>query len=448
MHRRAILTSILWMALGAHIAAQAPRGSLRVHVAWKRAVPTPRELFVPPDLRGVDRRWEDLILRRRHRDETLRVDAATGGLSGVLLTVHGKGVSSERRSSSATPTLVVEDLELHPRFAVGRLDGPLRIVNRDDIAYRFILLDESQKPTGAVTVPPGESVQVPGRDGRRFGIMEERLHEMEAWIVNPEGGLVLTTAVTGDAFAEGLPEGEYEVEAFHPLLGVVSKRVKIAGGKETAWDLDEGAFRGPLTEASPSPKDGHPAFRIDGLVLMLEDLDRVAAYLQERYRGTPLTRKLARRLALESTLIPLFATAVWERRQLGTLRARAAALEAVLRKAPPGGEDVPIPEGWTWTPSRSVGRDDVEPWTGAAFFDGKTGVLSGPLITSDGVLLYRVFKVRAKEDRRDVESGLLPFWPRLSAESRRLRVSALGRRARVESLDPQLKGLLFPREGR
>ena len=443
-----VLSLILWMALGVQFAAQTPRGSLRVHVAWKRASPAPRELFVPPDLRGVDRHWEDLILHGPHRDETLRVDAATGGLSGVLLTVRGQGVSSERPPAPKGPSFVVQGLEIHPRLAVGDLRRPIRIVNRDAVLYRFVLLDGAQKPTGVVTVPAGESVEVPGPGGRRFGIMEERLHEMEAWMASSDGGLVLTTGVTGDTLVEGLPEGPYDVEAFHPLLGVASKRVKIGSGKETLWDLDEGAFQGPLSNASPGRRDGHPAFRIDGVVLMLEDLDRVAAFLQERYRGTPLTRTLARRLALESTLIPLFATAAWERRQLGTLRARAESLEAVLRKAPPGVEDIPIPEGWIWTPGRSLGRDDVEPWAGTAFFEAKTGGLNRPLITADGVLLYRVFKIRAKEDRRDVESGLLPFWPRLSPGFRRLRVSALGRRARIEVLDPKLRGLLSFRAGR
>ncbi len=439
---------IFWAVFAACLAAQSPRGSLKVRVLWKRSVPTRRALFVPPDLRGVDRRWERLILQGDHVDDTLRVDPSTRGLSGVLVTIRGKTPLAKEAPASQGVSLVVKGLEIRPRLTAGDLARPIRIVNEDDVTYRFVLLDAAQIPRGVVTVPPGESVEVPGPKGRRFGIMEERLHEMEAWIADPMGGLVLTTASEGAAWARGLPEGEYDVEAFHPLLGSNAGRVKITGGKEALVDLDEEAFRGPLSHASPSRGKGVPALRIDGLVLPLDDLDRVAEFLKARYRGTPLSTKLARRLALESTLIPLFATAAWERRQAGPLLDRAAALEKVLREAPPGVEDVPIPEGWTWLPARSLGRDDVEPWIGRAFFEAATGGLNGPLITADGVALFRVFKVWPKEDRRDVEYGFLPFWPGLSPQSRRLRASALGRRARLEVLDPQLKNLLFPRGGR
>jgi len=60
---------------------------------------------------------------------------------------------------------------------------------------------------------------------------------MSAWVYTADHPYLAVTDATGAFVIDDIPEGEFEMSIWHPLLGSLDDKVSVAAGQDTTVDF-------------------------------------------------------------------------------------------------------------------------------------------------------------------------------------------------------------------
>jgi len=158
--------------------------------------------------------------------EASPVGAAARGLSDVIVEV--KGVSAA--SSPATTSVVLDQKGClyQPSVMAMRVGQPLLITNSDAVLHNVHAMPKKSAPFNLGQPGAGMKATRTFKAAEFPVAVKCDIHEwMQASIAVFDHPFFAVTAGDGSFSIDGLPPGEYEIDAWHPTLGKRTQRVKI-----------------------------------------------------------------------------------------------------------------------------------------------------------------------------------------------------------------------------
>ena len=154
---------------------------------------------------------------------------AQNGLADVV--VHVKGAPGVAKPVPAEPVVLDQkNCMYHPSVIAVRAGQPLVIRNSDGVLHNVHAFAKSNPPFNI-----GQPIA--GMESRRTMRVSELIpvrcdiHEwMDASLAVFEDAFFAVSDADGRFSIDGLPPGEYEIEAWHPKLGTRTQKVKVGEG--------------------------------------------------------------------------------------------------------------------------------------------------------------------------------------------------------------------------
>lgn len=219
-----LIAAAAWLGAMKTPPAHPPLASLSGRVAFSGAVPpaTPADMSSEPYC----------VTQQRGQPARSRVRVGEqNGLADVV--VHVKGVASAASKPAPSDPVVLDQkgCEYQPAVLALRVGQPLVVRNSDAVLHN-VHAKPSRNPPFNVGQP------MAGMQSRRtfraseLGIpVQCDIHDwMAASIAVFDHSFFAITGSDGSFSIEGLPPGEYEVEAWHPTLGSRTQRVTVTEG--------------------------------------------------------------------------------------------------------------------------------------------------------------------------------------------------------------------------
>jgi plastocyanin len=166
-------------------------------------------------------------------DEAVVVNA--GLVRDVLVRVRGQGLHS---APPTTPVVVKQEACAYRPRVVGVIRGQtVSIQNGDDTMHNVHAYSD-----GATEFNLAQPKRAPAIertiDGDLVVELKCDVHPwMRGYVVPVEHRYFAVTGADGKAMIAGLPAGSYQIEAWHPVLGTRTARVKVEAGKTAAIEL-------------------------------------------------------------------------------------------------------------------------------------------------------------------------------------------------------------------
>jgi hypothetical protein len=156
---------------------------------------------------------------------------AQNGLADVIVHVKGVAAGAAQPVPKEPAVLDQHGCMYRPSVLPVRVGQPLVVRNSDQVMHN-VHATAKHNPSFNIGQP------MAGLEARRVMRAPELaipvrcdIHDwMEASIAVFDHSFYAVTSSDGSFTINGLPPGEYEIEAWHPTLGVQIKRVKVAGG--------------------------------------------------------------------------------------------------------------------------------------------------------------------------------------------------------------------------
>lgn len=201
-------------------------GSLRGRFIYDGAPPPSAEIHVDKDV--------DAATGRPVLDESVVVDAATGGLANVVVYLRTRNAPVHPNlamPADATATMRIERLSYIPHVLTMRLDQDLVIVNGDSVAHNPALLAPGEPDPSPLIVPPpfrrrftrAQSVPVP---------IQCSIHPwMKAYVLPRVNPYTAVSAADGTFQIEKLPAGDWEFQLWHERAGYLAARTEWKRGR-------------------------------------------------------------------------------------------------------------------------------------------------------------------------------------------------------------------------
>ena len=172
------------------------------------------------------------------------VRVKNGLLEDVAVFVHGKidGAPPSTNGSKAFEILQ-KGCRFNP-FVSGIPKGSkLKIVNGDPVAHNihaYELIGRARRDLFNFQQPHEGHTKEKKMKVRRGDIVQLQcdIHDfMRGWIIVPQNPFV-TVAKDGKYDLTGIPPGEHTIKAFHPVLGVLEKKVTLKDGADETLDFE------------------------------------------------------------------------------------------------------------------------------------------------------------------------------------------------------------------
>ena len=220
---------------GAAATARADGGTIKGTVRWKGAAPERPMLdrMSDPVCAATPRASEDVVVDKGLvKDVLVRIKVGTAGT----------------HAAPATPAVVVQDQCMYGPRVVGVLAGQTLEIRNGDPTFHNVRGNRAGKVVWNLAQP----AQAPAITRKELGAPGDivDLHcdvhpWMAAWVAVMDHPDFAVTGADGAFTITGVPPGTYTLEAWHPVLGLTSTKVKVKNGKPT---------KATFTLAAPKPK--------------------------------------------------------------------------------------------------------------------------------------------------------------------------------------------------
>lgn len=222
--RPAARLALAALALSATAAlARADGGTITGTVRWKGPVPARAALdrSSDPVCAGHPRASEDIVVEGgRVKDVLVRIKLGTAG----------------SHAAPTTPAVIVQDQCMYGPRVVGVVAGQAVEIRNGDPTFHNVRGNRAGKVVWNLAQPaqaPALTRTDLGRPGDIVDLHCDVHPWMAAWIVVLDHPFFAVTGADGGFAIAGVPPGSYTLEAWHPVLGLASIKLKVKKGKPT-----------------------------------------------------------------------------------------------------------------------------------------------------------------------------------------------------------------------
>ncbi len=208
-------------------------GSISGKVAFKGSAPAPRKLPITKD---------NAVCGSGER-EIVEVNAKGGNLAGAVVYV-AKIDAGKPWGDADKPVLDQKGCRFAPGVLVVRKDGELTVRNSDPVLHNihtYEIIGAVRRTMFNVGQPDKGDLKQPIKMRRANVVkIECDAHDfMHAWAFAAEHPYVAVTREDGSFSIDGLPDGSYEVKAWHPVLGEKSTQVSVKGASTASFEFSK-----------------------------------------------------------------------------------------------------------------------------------------------------------------------------------------------------------------
>lgn len=169
---------------------------------------------------------------------------ADGGLSDVVVAIKEVAEGKPWPAAERAPKIVQAKCKFLPFVQVAPKGAELTIVNEDPLLHNihaYELIGRARRTMFNIAQPSAGQVDKNPLRMRRGHVVEidcDAHNWMSAWIYTADHPYLTTVDAKAAYAIEDVPPGSYELIAWHPVLGQVSKSVEIAAGKTVPVDFE------------------------------------------------------------------------------------------------------------------------------------------------------------------------------------------------------------------
>jgi hypothetical protein len=230
------------VALGALFASQAAfayeagaagPGKITGKVAFKGAVPAPKKLPITKD---------NAVCGNGER-EIVEVNARGGNLAGAVVYV-AKIEKGKPWGETEKPVLDQKGCRFAPEVMIVKKDADLTIRNSDPVLHNihtYEIIGTVRRTMFNVGQPDKGDMKQPVKVRRANVVkIECDAHDfMHGWAFAADNPYAAVTKEDGSFSIDGLPDGTYEVKAWHPVLGEKSAQVTVKGAATASFEFSK-----------------------------------------------------------------------------------------------------------------------------------------------------------------------------------------------------------------
>lgn len=215
--------------------ARADGGSITGTVTWKGAAPARPMLdrMSDPVCAANPRASEDVVVDKgRVKDVLVRIKIGTAGT----------------HTAPTTPVVVVQDQCMYGPRVVGVVAGQTLEIRNGDPTFHNVRGNRGGKVVWNLAQPaqaPALTRSELGQPGDVVDLHCDVHPWMAAWVAIQDHPYFAVTGADGTFTIKGVPPGSYILEAWHPVLGITSTKVKVKKGKATKATFTLAAPRRP-----------------------------------------------------------------------------------------------------------------------------------------------------------------------------------------------------------
>ena len=202
-------------------------------VAFKGAVPAPKKLPITKD---------NTVCGTGER-EIVEVNAKGGNLAGAVVYV-AKIDKGKAWGEAEKPVLDQKGCRFTPGVMVVKKGADLTIRNSDPVLHNihtYEIIGAVRRTMFNVGQPDKGDMKQPVKMRRSNVVKVEcDAHDfMHAWAFTAENPYAAVTKEDGSFTLDGLPDGTYEVKAWHPVLGEKSATVTVKGTATASFEFSK-----------------------------------------------------------------------------------------------------------------------------------------------------------------------------------------------------------------
>lgn len=199
-------------------------GKVSGKVAFKGAAPAPKVLPITKD---------NAVCGNGNR-EVVEVNAKGGNLAGAVVYV-ARIEKGKPWGEIEKPLLNQQSCRFAPEVTIVRKDADLTVRNSDPVLHNihtYEIIGAVRRTMFNVGQPDKGDLKQPIKVRRANAIKVEcDAHDfMHAWAFAADNPYAVVTREDGSFSLDELPAGDYEVKAWHPVLGEKSAKVTVAAG--------------------------------------------------------------------------------------------------------------------------------------------------------------------------------------------------------------------------
>jgi len=208
--------------------AWATDGSMSGTISLAGAAPEVKVFQITKDheVCGKERKLDTLILKGK--SVVNAVITVKDVKSGKTLAVPAKNIEFAQK-----------DCQFQPHIIVVPVGATLDILNKDPITHNIHTFPKENQPLNKAQPKSLPKVTSPKFEFPEIVKVQCDIHRglMSAWFVVADNPYTVISDGDGKFKIKDLPEGEYEVEVWHELLGKQTQKVSIKGGQDTKMDV-------------------------------------------------------------------------------------------------------------------------------------------------------------------------------------------------------------------
>lgn len=166
-----------------------------------------------------------------------------GALVSAVVALKEVGEGKPWPEAMKVPAVVQEKCLFSPYVQATPKGVDLTITNKDPLLHNihaYEIIGRARRTMFNIAQPQADQIDVHPLKMRRGEVIEldcDAHNWMSAWIYTSDHPYVAITDAAGRFTIDRIPEGDFEVTVWHPLLGSLDDQVSVKAGQETAIDF-------------------------------------------------------------------------------------------------------------------------------------------------------------------------------------------------------------------